>query len=101
MKITEKVTTSIKKISLSDKDQKPTEVKMHRRPKTPRKYERVAHVIDFLRVIEKHGEKTAFSYFGKAIAASMPMMSTTTNSSMRVNAPQLNKGVIPDKSARE
>ena len=44
-------------------EKKPVEVKMHKKPKTARKYERVDHVIDFLRVIEKHGDKVAYSYF--------------------------------------
>lgn len=44
-------------------EKKPTEVKIHKKQKTARKYERVDHVIDFLRVIEKHGDKIAYSYF--------------------------------------
>ena len=42
---------------------KPVEVKIHRKPKTERKYERVQHVIDLIRVIEKHGDRVGFSYF--------------------------------------
>ena len=48
-----------------NKAKKPVEVKMHRRAKTARKYERVDNVLDFLRVIEKHGDKVAFTYFDK------------------------------------
>ena len=44
-------------------EKKPVEVKIHKKPKTTHKYERVEHVIDFLRVIEKHGDKVAYSYF--------------------------------------
>ena len=47
------------------KTTKPVEVKVHRKPKTLRKYERVDNVLDFLRVIDKHGDKIAFSYFDK------------------------------------
>ena len=64
MGITEKVTSTIDKIK-PQKEVKPVETKIHRRPKTVRKYERVDHVLDFLRVIEKHGDKIAFSYFDK------------------------------------
>ncbi len=44
---------------------KPVEVKIHRRPKTERKYERVADVREFLRVLQKHGDRVVFSYFDK------------------------------------
>ena len=40
-------------------------VKIHRKPKTPRIYERVANVLDLLQVLDKHGNKVVFSYFGK------------------------------------
>ncbi|MBQ9085624.1 MAG: AMP-binding protein [Clostridia bacterium] len=43
----------------------PVEVKIHRSPKTPRRYERVSHVLDLCRIIDKHGDKIAFSYFDK------------------------------------
>ncbi len=43
---------------------KPVEVKIHYKPKTERKYERVQHVIDLIRIIEKHGDRVVFSYFG-------------------------------------
>lgn len=39
------------------------EVKVHRAPKTVRRYERVANVLDFYRVLEKHGDRVLFSYF--------------------------------------
>ncbi len=44
---------------------KPVEVKIHRRPKTERKYERVADVREYLRVLQKHGDRVVFSYFDK------------------------------------
>ena len=65
MSITDKVTSTIDKIRPGEKEQKPVEVKIHRQPKTVRKYERVDHVLDFLRVLEKHGDKTVYSYFDK------------------------------------
>ena len=65
MKITERVASTISKIKPADGEKKPAEVKIHRQPKTPRNYERVDHVIDFLRVINKHGDKVAYSYFDK------------------------------------
>ncbi len=65
MGITEKVSSTIGKLKPSDKEQKPVEAKIHKQPKTARKYERVDHVLDFLRVIDKHGDKPAFSYFDK------------------------------------
>ncbi len=49
----------------NQKENKPVEIKVHKAPKTIRKYERVDHVIDFLRVIGKHGDKIAYSYFDK------------------------------------
>ncbi|MBO5883886.1 MAG: AMP-binding protein [Clostridia bacterium] len=47
------------------KNTKPVEVKIHRKPKTDRKYERVSDAVDFCRVIAKHGDRVAFSYFGE------------------------------------
>lgn len=44
-------------------DDKPTEIKIHRSPKTERRYERVSHVLDLIRIIEKHGDRIGFSYF--------------------------------------
>ena len=41
------------------------DVKVHRRPKTERRYERVLDAVDFCRVLEKHGDKIAYSYFDK------------------------------------
>ena len=43
---------------------KPVPVKIHRKPKTERRYERVQHVMDLIQVIQKHGNRVAFSYFG-------------------------------------
>ena len=65
MKINEKVASTISKIKPGDGEKKPAEVKIHRQPKTPRNYERVDHVLDFLRVINKHGDKVVYSYFDK------------------------------------
>lgn len=42
---------------------KPVITKIHYKTKTPRKYERVQHVMDLIRVIEKHGDRVGFSYF--------------------------------------
>ncbi len=59
------IAEKIKPVAGKDKTPKPVEVKIHKRPKTVRKYERVENVVDFLRVIDKHGDKVAFSYFDK------------------------------------
>ncbi len=40
-------------------------VKVHTRPKTERKYERVSDVLDYYNVISKHGDRVAYSYFDK------------------------------------
>lgn len=50
-------------ISNATKETKPIESKTYYKPKTPRRYERVSHVLDLIRVIEKHGDKIGFSYF--------------------------------------
>lgn len=50
---------------MKETQNKPVEYKLHKRPKTERKYERVSDVHDWLRVIEKHGDRTVFSYFDK------------------------------------
>ena len=47
------------------KNTKPVQTKLHKAPKTKRQYERVANVRDLLYVIEKHGDRRAFSYFDK------------------------------------
>ena len=44
---------------------KPVEAKIHRRPKTERKYERVADILEYLRVLQKHEDRIVFSYFDK------------------------------------
>ncbi len=59
------IVEKIKPSAGNDKAVKPVETKIHKRPKTVRKYERVANVLDFLRVIDKHGDKIVFSYFDK------------------------------------
>ena len=40
--------------------------KVENHPKTQRKYERVSNVRDFCRVMAKHGDKVAFTYFDKS-----------------------------------
>ena len=42
------------------------EVKIIRRPKTERKYERVLDSYDLCRIISKHGDRIAFTYFDKS-----------------------------------
>ncbi len=42
------------------------EIKMIKRPKTERKYERVMDSYDLCRIISKHGDRIAFSYFDKS-----------------------------------
>ena len=49
----------------ANKEGKPEIVKVHRRPKTERRYERVLDIVDYCRVLEKHGDRVAFSYFDK------------------------------------
>ena len=44
---------------------KPVEAKIHRRPKTERKYERVADVREYLRVLQKFENRVVFFYFDK------------------------------------
>ena len=39
--------------------------KIYNKPKTKRNYERVSDVRDLCRVLQKHGSKVAFSYFGE------------------------------------
>ena len=46
-------------------NEKIEKVKVYRKPKTDRKYERVSDVVDFCRVLEKHGDRIAYSYFDK------------------------------------
>lgn len=43
----------------------PEKVKVHRKPKTERKYERVSDVVDYCGVLAKHGDRIALSYFDK------------------------------------
>ena len=40
-------------------------VKVHTAPKTKRNYERVVSAPDLCRIIEKHGDRVAFTYFGE------------------------------------
>ena len=44
----------------------PKGVKAITRPKTERKYERVMDAYDLCRIIAKHGDKTAFTYYNKS-----------------------------------
>ncbi len=53
------------KIVKSSVTQKAQPVKVHRQPVTKREYERVADISDFLRVIEKHNDRIAYTYFDK------------------------------------
>ena len=48
-----------------DGTEKPQQVKIHRKPKTTRYYERVSDIVDFYNVISKHGSRVAYSYFDK------------------------------------
>ncbi len=41
-------------------------VKVHKKPKTKREYERVADILEFLSVISKHGDRIAYTYFDKS-----------------------------------
>ncbi len=41
------------------------QVKIHLATKTKRNYERVSNVLEYYRVLEKHGDRVAFSYFGE------------------------------------
>jgi len=45
--------------------QKAALAKVHYKPKTERRYERTRDVVDFCRIIEKHGDRVALSYFDK------------------------------------
>ena len=47
------------------KNKKASPVKIHKKPKTQRLYERVGDVVDFYNVISKHGDRVLFSYFDK------------------------------------
>ena len=49
----------------SDKNTEKKVVKTIYRPKTERKYERVMDAYDLCRIIAKHGDKTAFTYYDK------------------------------------
>ena len=40
---------------------KPAPVKVHYKPKTQRRYERVTDVVDFCRILNKHGDRIALS----------------------------------------
>ena len=69
MKISDQL-SSVKTKLMPQKDPnqppvKPVEVKIHKQPKTERLYEPVSCAQDLIRVIEKHGEKIAYSYFDK------------------------------------
>ncbi len=55
----------IMSILSANKEAKREVVKVHRRPKTERRYERVLDIVDFCRILEKHGDRIAFSYFDK------------------------------------
>ncbi len=44
---------------------KPEKIKIHRKPKTERKCEKVTDVVDYCAVLAKHGDRIALSYFDK------------------------------------
>ena len=48
-----------------NKEAKPEIIKTHRRAKTERRYERALDIVDFCRILERHGDRIAFSYFDK------------------------------------
>ncbi len=47
------------------KNETSSPVKVHHKPKTERRYERVSDVADFCRLMTKHGDRVVFSYFDK------------------------------------
>ena len=51
---------------MADSNVKKKEVAVIKRPKTERKYERVHDAYDLCRIIAKHGDKTAFTYYDKS-----------------------------------
>ena len=52
-------------LSTNRKESKPEAIKMHRATKTERRYTRALDVVDLCRIVEKHGDRVAFSYFDK------------------------------------
>ena len=65
MNITERIKNAPIVKTFSNDTPKPEKVKVHRRPKTERKYERVSDVKDYVEVISRHGDRIAISYFDK------------------------------------
>ena len=69
MNIKENIKEKIKNVPIvktfSNDTPKPEKVKVHKRPKTERKYERVSDVKDYVNVIARHGDRVAISYFDK------------------------------------
>ena len=63
MKIKEKIKKMPIVKTFSNDTPKPEKVKVHKRPKTERKYERVNDVKDYINVISRHGSRVAISYF--------------------------------------
>ena len=52
-------------LNIDRNSQKAVMAKIHHKPKTERKYERATDVVDFCRILEKHGDRVALSYFDK------------------------------------
>ena len=48
-----------------NRNSQPISAKAHYKPKTERKYERANDVVDFCRILEKHGDRVALTYFDK------------------------------------
>ncbi len=52
-------------LNFNKNSQKVAPAKVHYKPKTQRRYERVTDVVDFCRILNKHGDRVALSYFDK------------------------------------
>ena len=52
-------------LNVSNILQNKSSAKVHYKPKTERRYERVTDVVDFCRILDKHGDRVALSYFDK------------------------------------
>ena len=56
---------SILDLNFNKNSKKAALAKVHYKPKTERRYERTKDVVDFCRIIEKHGDRVALTYFDK------------------------------------
>ena len=52
-------------LSTQKKEHKPQPIKTHRQKKTERRYDRIVDVVDYCHILERHGDRIAFSYFDK------------------------------------